>query len=78
MSDKRNSISKESASSSKIKVNSSYICPSCGNDTLFIDDFGNIVCSFIGCKNPTLVDDILTNFEAKKDLDELMDELCRL
>jgi hypothetical protein len=28
-------------------------CPSCGFTTLVVDDSGNIVCSFLECKNPT-------------------------
>lgn len=27
-------------------------CLSCGNETLFVNDFGEITCSWLGCKQP--------------------------
>jgi hypothetical protein len=32
-------------------------CPSCGSDTLIIDDAGHLVCSLIGCAKPTMIGD---------------------
>ncbi len=34
-------------------------CPSCGNDTLIVDDARNLVCSLIGCERPTMIGDVV-------------------
>ena len=31
------------------------LCPSCGRNTLFIDPFGLLTCSGVGCKDPTSI-----------------------
>lgn len=46
-------------------------CPSCGNDTLVIDDARNLVCSLIGCERPTMIG------EAAGDIARLKAELER-
>ena len=33
------------------------VCPSCGHASLFIDEFGNLVCGAVECKNPTAIGD---------------------
>lgn len=36
-----------------------YRCPACGNQTLVIDNAGWLVCSWIPCRNPSAVHDII-------------------
>ena len=34
-------------------------CPSCGHQTLFVGNGGYLTCSWLGCKAPSLVSDLL-------------------
>lgn len=43
----------------EIKQKISYKCPSCGNQSLFIDAIGKLTCSVIGCKDPCAFDDMV-------------------
>ncbi len=56
-------------------------CPSCGHDTLIIDDAGYLVCSLIGCEKPTMIGDAAAEIarlkaDAAKDA-ECIAELAR-
>lgn len=42
-------------------------CPSCGHDTLIIDDAGYLVCSLIGCEKPTMIGDVAAEIARLKD-----------
>jgi len=33
-------------------------CPSCKNDTLIVNDDNHLLCTWIDCKNPTLIDNL--------------------
>ncbi len=48
-------------------------CPSCGFTTLCVDDSGNLVCSFLECKNPTEIANKEGRKAAEKDFKELLE-----
>lgn len=37
-----------------------YKCPACGNSTLTIDNSGFLVCSLVGCKDPSRIHEIIS------------------
>lgn len=44
-------------------------CPACGNDTLTVDDARHLVCTWLACPDPTLIDraaDIVTQFRQQE------------
>ncbi len=48
-------------------------CPSCGFTTLCVDDSGNLVCSFLECKNPTEIANKECRKSAEKEFKELLE-----
>lgn len=36
-----------------------YICPSCGNRACVIDENGKIICTKMGCMQPTAINDLI-------------------
>ena len=48
-------------------------CPSCGFTTLCVDDSGNLVCSFLECKNPTEIANKEGRKAAEKEFKELLE-----